>query len=232
MNFMAITSPWVGQLDQMRYYTWGTCFNCLNRVFPVGVRKKNPSKGIRIRFVMATTVSTATPKSDQFQISPAASEEILHHTVWRTWLFIPYSDERRLCYQFLTTLLIYFSFKGWENVLFELGSERLKYKWSEQCSLAGNDRNGKDGTLFHFFFSSAPVLQSCQGSQLHVLLDSILWRMLGKQRPRLHRVRTIKPVLERSRQGMGQQCLQDVVVCHHKAKWLHQLLLSVSIPYL
>ena len=31
-----------------------------------------------------------TPKSDQCQISPAASPEILHHTVWRTWLFIAY----------------------------------------------------------------------------------------------------------------------------------------------
>ena len=36
------------------------------------------------------------PKSDQVQISPAASPEILHHTVWRTWLFIDYSDERWL----------------------------------------------------------------------------------------------------------------------------------------
>ena len=35
-----------------------------------------------------------TPKSDQYQISPVASPEILHHTVWRTWLFIACSDER------------------------------------------------------------------------------------------------------------------------------------------
>ena len=35
-------------------------------------------------------------KSDQSPISPAASPEILHHTVWRTWLFIAYSDERWL----------------------------------------------------------------------------------------------------------------------------------------
>ena len=40
------------------------------------------------------------PKSDQFQISPAASPAILHHTVWRTRLFIAYSDERWLYYQF------------------------------------------------------------------------------------------------------------------------------------
>ena len=35
-----------------------------------------------------------TPESDQCQITPAASPEILHHTVRRTWLFIAYSDER------------------------------------------------------------------------------------------------------------------------------------------
>ena len=39
-----------------------------------------------------------TSKSDQFQISPAASPDILHHTVWRTWLFIAYSDDRWLYY--------------------------------------------------------------------------------------------------------------------------------------
>ena len=35
-----------------------------------------------------TTLNPFTPKTDQFQISPAASPEILHHTVWRTSLFI------------------------------------------------------------------------------------------------------------------------------------------------
>ena len=35
-----------------------------------------------------------TPKSDQCPISPTASPEILHHTVWRTWLFIAFSDGR------------------------------------------------------------------------------------------------------------------------------------------
>ena len=37
-----------------------------------------------------------TPDSDQCQISPAASQEIWHHTVRRTWLIIAYSDERWL----------------------------------------------------------------------------------------------------------------------------------------
>ena len=32
------------------------------------------------------------PKVIKCQISPAASPEIWHHTVWRTWLFIAYSD--------------------------------------------------------------------------------------------------------------------------------------------
>ena len=47
-------------------------------------------------------------------------------TVWRTWPLIAYSDERWLYYQFLTTSLVHFCLKGWENVLFGLGSERDK----------------------------------------------------------------------------------------------------------
>ena len=39
-------------------------------------------------------------KSDQYQISPATSPEILHHTVWRTWLFLAYIDARWIYYQF------------------------------------------------------------------------------------------------------------------------------------
>ena len=41
-----------------------------------------------------------TPKSDQFKICPAASPEILHHTVWITWLFIANSDQILSYYQF------------------------------------------------------------------------------------------------------------------------------------
>ena len=37
-----------------------------------------------------------TPKCDQCQLSPAASPAILHNTVWRTWLFIAYSDGKWL----------------------------------------------------------------------------------------------------------------------------------------
>ena len=45
-------------------------------------------------------VDPFTSKSDQLQISPGASPALLHHTVWRTWLFIANSDERWLYYQF------------------------------------------------------------------------------------------------------------------------------------
>ena len=48
----------------------------------------------------STSVNPFTPESDQCQNSPAASQEIWHHIVWRTWLFIAYSDERWLYYKF------------------------------------------------------------------------------------------------------------------------------------
>ena len=73
-----------------------------------------------------TTVSLFISKSDQVRISPVASPVILHHTVWRTWLFIAYSDWKMILVPVLTTSLIQFSWKGWENVLFELGIERVK----------------------------------------------------------------------------------------------------------
>ena len=56
-----------------------------------------------------------TRKSDWFQVCLAASPEIQHHTVWRTWLFIAYSDERSVYFQFSPPHL-YISFKvGWSG---------------------------------------------------------------------------------------------------------------------
>ena len=49
---------------------------------------------------MFSNINPFTPESDQCQISPAASPEIWHHIVWRTWLFIAYTDERWLYHQF------------------------------------------------------------------------------------------------------------------------------------
>ena len=43
-----------------------------------------------------------TPKSDQFQISPAASPEILHHTVWLTQMKDDYTTHSHyVTYTFL-----------------------------------------------------------------------------------------------------------------------------------
>ena len=66
-----------------------------------------------------------TPKSDQCRIYPAASLEIWHHTVWRTWLFIAHSDEKWLYYKFSLHHSYNRFLKGWENTLFELRSERV-----------------------------------------------------------------------------------------------------------
>ena len=70
-------------------------------------------------------INPFTPKSDQCQISPAPSPEISHHTVWRTWLLIAYSDGRWLHCRFSLPHSNIFSLKCWENVLFELRSERV-----------------------------------------------------------------------------------------------------------
>ena len=70
-----------------------------------------------------------TPESDQCQNSPAASQEIWHHTVWRTWLFIAYSDEKWLYYKFSLHHSYNRFLKGWENTLFELRSERDNVTW-------------------------------------------------------------------------------------------------------
>ena len=84
-----------------------------------------------------TPLNSFTPKSDQCQISPPASPEILHHTVWRTLLFIAYPHI--LILPILTTSLIYFSLKGWENVLFDLGSENVYFWYTKggRCSRQG-----------------------------------------------------------------------------------------------
>ena len=58
-----------------------------------------------------------TPESDQCQNSPATSQGIWHHTVWRTWLFIAYSDEKWLYYKFSLHHSYNRFLKGWENTL-------------------------------------------------------------------------------------------------------------------
>ena len=79
-----------------------------------------------VSWLRLTNVNPFTPESDQCQNSPAASQEIWHRTVWRTWLFIAYSDEKWLHYKFSLHHSYNRFLKGWENTLFELRSERVK----------------------------------------------------------------------------------------------------------
>ena len=78
--------PWTGCLFPKRFWTSTALFT---------IPDKLQHRLAKCQF------NPFTPKSDQCQISPAASPEIYHHTVWRSWLFIAYSDERWLWDQFL-----------------------------------------------------------------------------------------------------------------------------------
>ena len=71
-------------------------------------------------------VKPFTPKSGQFQICTAAPPEILHHTVWRIWLSIAYSDERWLYCQFSLPHLYISLWKAGRIILFNLVSERVE----------------------------------------------------------------------------------------------------------
>ena len=88
-----------------------------------------------------------TPESDQCQNSPTASQEIWHHTVWRTWLFIAYSDEKWLYYK----LSLHHSYncflKGWENTLFELRSGRVSFSSCFVSTPEGDDWSGGNFTI-------------------------------------------------------------------------------------
>ena len=96
---------------------------------------------------------------DQFQISPAASPEILHHTVWRTWVFIAYSDKRLLIYTSSSHHITWhLCFQGWDNVLTELGNERVG-----QNLLDHPDVQRKDKRIVRSYF----VQLSFGGSNSH-----------------------------------------------------------------
>ena len=62
-------------------------------------------------------LSWLTPKSVQYQISPAASPEILHHTVWRTWSFMAHSQEWSMS-NFLCSLTRTITSHSMENLVF------------------------------------------------------------------------------------------------------------------
>ena len=76
-------------------------------------------------FSGCTTLTLSLLRVINVNFSPAASQEIWHHTVWRTWLFIAYSDEKWLYYKFSLHHSYNRFLNGWENTLFELRSERV-----------------------------------------------------------------------------------------------------------
>ena len=69
----------------------------------------------------AANVKTFALKSDQDEISPAAPPEILHHTVWRTWLFTAYLDERWFQHQFSLPHLYIIFLEGLFHCRFQEG---------------------------------------------------------------------------------------------------------------
>ena len=84
--------------------------------------------------------------SDQCQNSPAASQEIWHHTVWRTWLFIAYSDEKWLYYKFLLhthTIAfwkvgrIHFLSSGVKGLIHNILVYRALRSWAPVCHVVG-----------------------------------------------------------------------------------------------
>ena len=102
--------------------------HCASRTTPLlGSANSCRLRSVDVARRMCSAFNPFIPKSDQYQISPAASPEILHHTVWRTWPFLAYSGARWLYYQLSLPSVIQFSLQGWENAVFELGSERVKY---------------------------------------------------------------------------------------------------------
>ena len=99
------------------------------------------------------------PKSNQFQISLGASPEIQYNiTVWRTWLFTAYSDERWLYYTNSHYLIYPFLFRRFENVLFELGSERVKSKRSVSSL---NNRQSKCARVRHCLNLGIELICAC-----------------------------------------------------------------------
>ena len=130
-TFIPWTFSWVC-LGFMHPWASKNCFGGrpkLSSLWLWAVQRNNPSlEQPRVPQLTDYSLNPFTPESDQCQISPPAPPKIWHHTVWRTWLFIAYSDEKWLYYKFFL--------KGWENTLFELRSERVKQGQGFTVSMA------------------------------------------------------------------------------------------------
>ena len=84
------------------------------------------------------TLTLSAPKSDQFQISPAAWPEILHHTVWGIWLH-SLLRWKMIILPILTTSLIHISLKAVGRMYFL--NLAVMFKTSSMHYLAGGTNN-------------------------------------------------------------------------------------------
>ena len=100
-------------------------------------------------------LNPSTPKSDQFQISLAASPKILRHLAWRTWP-IQMKDDNTA--NSLTTSPLHFSMKGWENVLFELGYKALAVWRLKPVQTSGVIRSTPRSIWRHFRWSASATI--------------------------------------------------------------------------
>ena len=81
-----------------------------------------------VQSTQAHTINPFTPKSDEYQISPAASPE---NTTWNSMENLAFHSLlwwKMIILPILTTSAIHTLCKGWESILFELGSERVKLR--------------------------------------------------------------------------------------------------------
>ena len=135
-------------------------------------------------------INPFTPESDQFQILPAASPETLHHTVWRTFhIFLRW---KMIMLPFPTTSLIHFSLEGWENVLFELGSERVKLTYR--------------GWVLHF------LAKSC--ANVRILCSNSRWPAHETSRRFVIRFLDINPSTPKSDQFQISPAASPVILQH------------------
>ena len=108
----------------------------------------------------------STPKSDQVQISPAASPEILHHTVRRTWLFIVYTLMKKLLYYESSLRTVTFSIPGFE-LGFSVTNPNALICWEAQFGDFNNTAQVNQCLLHRAIF---PVLRFSLLKTLFLLL--------------------------------------------------------------
>ena len=103
----------------------------------------------------SVTLNPFTPKSDQSEISPAASPEILHHIV-KNLAFHAYLDERfLLLYQFSLSHLYTVSLLGSENLHFE------RAWWNPESGDGWNNRRPSTSIETYYQFDLRPSSVGC-----------------------------------------------------------------------